>query len=180
MYGIGNMELLAIVACLEKWQMYLHGIQFMIFTDHHNLQNFATKALLNRRQARWVGLLPQYEFQLQFRPGKANGKADALTHRSEDLPCEGDGRGRPKQDLIPPRKSLGYPDLEPEPSISSATFINSAISTSISSTKFINSAILCNSTVKHNPNIRTALTKDELAIIIMKARKDGSKGLTGK
>ena len=94
-YGIGDKELLAIVACLEKWHMYLHGIEFTIFTDHHNLQNFATKALLNRRQARWAGLLAQYQFHIHFRPGKANGKADALTHRSEDLPCEGDGRGRP-------------------------------------------------------------------------------------
>ena len=51
-YGIGDKELLAIVASLEKWHMYLHGIEFTIFTDHHNLQNFATKALLNRRQAR--------------------------------------------------------------------------------------------------------------------------------
>ena len=47
--------------------------------DHHNLQNFGTKALHNRRQARWAGLLAHYEFHIQFRHGKANGKADALT-----------------------------------------------------------------------------------------------------
>ena len=58
-YGIGDEELLVIVACLEKWHMYLHGVQFTIITDHHNLQNFGTKALLNHRQAPWVGLLPQ-------------------------------------------------------------------------------------------------------------------------
>ena len=50
-YGIGDKELLAILACLEKWHMYLHGVPFLIYTDHHNLQNFVTKALLNRRQA---------------------------------------------------------------------------------------------------------------------------------
>ena len=94
-YGIGDKELLAIIACLEKWHMYWHGINFTIFTDHHNLQNFATKALLNRRQARWAGLLAQYQFHIQFHSGKANGKADALTRRSGDLPCKGDGRGRP-------------------------------------------------------------------------------------
>ena len=58
-YGIGDKELLAIMACLEKWHMYLHGIPFVIYTDHYNLQNFGTKALLNRRQARWAGLLAQ-------------------------------------------------------------------------------------------------------------------------
>ena len=51
-YGIGDKELLAIIACLGKWHMYLHGIPFLIYTDHHNLQNFVTKALLNRWQAR--------------------------------------------------------------------------------------------------------------------------------
>ena len=39
-YGIGDKELLVIMAYLEKWHMYLHGEKFMIFTDHHNLQNF--------------------------------------------------------------------------------------------------------------------------------------------
>ena len=78
-YGIGNKELLAIMACWEKWHMYLHGIKFTIFTDHHNLQNFATKALLNQRQARWAGLLAEDQFHIQFRPEKANGKADVVT-----------------------------------------------------------------------------------------------------
>ena len=94
-YGISDKDLLAIIACLEKWHMYLHGTSFTIYTDHHNLQNLGTKALLNRRQARWAGLLAQFQFQIMFRPGKANGKADALTHRSRDLPTEGDKRGRP-------------------------------------------------------------------------------------
>ena len=47
-YGIGDKELLAIVTCLEKWHMYLLGVPFLIYTDHHSLQNFGTKALLNR------------------------------------------------------------------------------------------------------------------------------------
>ena len=50
-YGIGANELLAIIACLAKWHMYLHGVPFLIYTNHHNLQSFRTKALLNRRQA---------------------------------------------------------------------------------------------------------------------------------
>ena len=78
-YGIGDKELLAIIACLEKRHMYLHGVPFLIYTDHHNLQNFGTKVLLNRRQDGWSGRQAQYEFHIQFRPGKANAKADALT-----------------------------------------------------------------------------------------------------
>ena len=61
-YSISDKELLAIIACLEKWHMYLHEIKFTIFPDHPNMQNFATKALLNCRQAGWAGQLAQYQF----------------------------------------------------------------------------------------------------------------------
>ena len=84
--------------------MYLHGVPFLIYTDHHNSQNFRTKALLNQRQARCAGLLAQYEFHIQLRPNKANGKADALTRQSGDLPKEGDKRGRLVQEILNPTK----------------------------------------------------------------------------
>ena len=105
-YGIGDKELLAIILSLEKWHIYLHQLPqpFMILTDHHNLQTFMTKSLLSGRQARWVQELAQYDFQIVFRPGKFNGKADALTRRSGDLPEEGDGRSRSTQALIPIEK----------------------------------------------------------------------------
>jgi len=53
-YRIGNKELLAIIKALDKWHMYLHQLpqSFTIITDHYNLQNFTTKTLLSRRQAR--------------------------------------------------------------------------------------------------------------------------------
>ena len=149
-YGIWDKELLAIIACLEKWHMYLHGVPFLIYTDHHNLQNFGTKALLNRWQARWAGLLAQYECQIQFRPGKANGKADALTRRSGDLPKEGDMRSRPFQEILDPVKLSNFPN-----------------------------PVLCNTAIKHNSDICTALAKDELAMEIAKALDNGDKQLTG-
>ena len=107
-YGIGDKELLATIAYLEKWNMYLHGVPFLIYTDHHNLQNFGTKALPNQQQARWAGLLAQYEFHIQFRPGKANGKADALTRQSRDLPKPEDKRGRPFQKMLDPTQFSGF------------------------------------------------------------------------
>jgi len=96
-YGIGDKELLAIINALEKWHIYLYQLPrlFMIRTDHHNLQTFTTKALLSCQQARWVQDIAQYDFKILFHPGKYNGKADALTRRSGDLPEEGDDRARP-------------------------------------------------------------------------------------
>ena len=150
-YGIGDKELLAIIACVKRWHMYLHVVPFLIYTDHHNLQNFGTKALLNRRQARWAGLLAQYEFNIHFRPSKANGKADALTRQSGDLPKEGDNCGRPFQEILDPAKFSGF-----------------------------SNPVLCNTAIKHNSDIRTALAKDELAIEIAKALDTGDKQLTGQ
>jgi len=77
---------------------------FTILTDHHNLQTFATKTLLSRRQARCAQEIAQYDFKILFRPGKDNGKADALTRRSGDLAEEGDDRACPVQALIPAAK----------------------------------------------------------------------------
>jgi len=61
--------------------MHLHQLPqpFTIITDHHNLQNFAIKALLSRRQARWSQELAQCDFKMVFRPGAQNGNTDALT-----------------------------------------------------------------------------------------------------
>ena len=150
-YGIEDKELLAIIACLKKWHIYLHGVPFLIYTDHHNLQNFGTKALLNRRQAWWAGLFAQYELQIQFRLGKANGKADALTRRFGNLPKQGDKRGRPFQEILDPMKFAGF-----------------------------SNPVLCNTATKYNSDIRTALAEDKLAIEIAKALDTGKKQLTGK
>lgn len=74
-YGVGDKELLAIIVALGKWRIYLHALPrpFSILTDHHNLQSFATKALLSRRQARWAQFLAEFKYTIFFRPGKQNG-----------------------------------------------------------------------------------------------------------
>jgi hypothetical protein len=41
-----------------------------------------------------------YNFVIKYRPGSSNGKADALSRRSGDLPKEGDGRGRPTDSIL--------------------------------------------------------------------------------
>jgi hypothetical protein len=104
-YGIGDKELLAIILAFEEWRIYIHGlgVPVVVLTDHNNLQTFLTKKLLNRRQARWALQLAEYNFKIVYRPGKQNGKADALTRRSGDLPEEGDGRGRPIEAVLRPQ-----------------------------------------------------------------------------
>ena len=54
-----------------------------VFTDHKNLLTFTTTKELNRRQVRWAEHLGQYKFKICYTPGKDNGRADALSRRTD-------------------------------------------------------------------------------------------------
>ena len=83
-YEIYDKELLAIVAALRHWRVYCEGAtELKIYSDHKNLTYFTTTKELTRRQARWSELLGQYKFEIIYTPGKENGRADALSRRSD-------------------------------------------------------------------------------------------------
>ena len=46
--------------------------------------------MLNRRQARWAHFLTHFDFKITYRPGKPQGKADALSRRSYLAPRPGE------------------------------------------------------------------------------------------
>ena len=93
-YEIYNKELMAIIRAFEECRPHLESAKGIIevLLDHKNLEYFMTTKLLNRRQARWSEFLSQFNFKIQYRPGKAGGKPDALTRRSGDLPKGEDER----------------------------------------------------------------------------------------
>jgi hypothetical protein len=80
-YQIYDKELLAIVRAFETWRPDLEGTThpIQVLTDHKALEYFMTTKKLTRRQARWAEFLADYDFQITYRPGKQNEKADALT-----------------------------------------------------------------------------------------------------
>ena len=83
-YGIGEKELLAIVAAIKHWRPYLEGrIPFVVFSDHRNLVDFTTTKVLSRRQARWAQILAAHHLEIVVRPGSAQGKSDALSRRPD-------------------------------------------------------------------------------------------------
>ena len=55
---------------------------------------------LNRRQARWAEKLASFDFVVTYIPGKSNGRANALTNCSRDLPEEGDEHYNPKSSIL--------------------------------------------------------------------------------
>ncbi len=74
-------ELLAIVEAFKTWKHYLEGCkhEVLMLTDHNNLQHFMDMKSLSSRQVRWAQELSRYHFRIDYRQGKANGAADALS-----------------------------------------------------------------------------------------------------
>ena len=87
-YEIYDKELLAIIRCFEAWKPELEGTEnpVQVLTDHKALEYFMTTKKLTRRQARWAEMLSEFNFEIVYRPGKQNDKADALTRRPNDKP----------------------------------------------------------------------------------------------
>ena len=80
-YKTHDGKLLAIVEAFKIWRHYLEGCKHEIFvlTDHNNLRHFMDTKSLSSRQVRWAQKLSRYHFHIDYRQGKANGAADALS-----------------------------------------------------------------------------------------------------
>lgn len=86
-YEIHDKELLAIVRALKEWRPELKMVpKFTIITDHKNLRYFQRAQHLTERQMRWSALLSEFDYNLQYRPGKLAVRPDALSRRAQDIP----------------------------------------------------------------------------------------------
>jgi len=81
-YPTHDLELAAMVFALKRWRHYLYGARFEVFSEHKSLKYLFDKKELNKRQRRWMEFLKDYDFELQYNPGKANVVADALSKKS--------------------------------------------------------------------------------------------------
>jgi len=72
---------------LYKWQHYVLGCEFDIWSDHKNLSWFMTEQNLNQRQACWAAELTNFNFLLHYRKGSTMGISDGLS-RHPDLKGE--------------------------------------------------------------------------------------------
>ena len=66
---------------LAHWRPYLGWtkVTFIIWTDHVNLQYWKLPRNLNRCTAQWHADLQEYDYQLEYIPGKTNMVADTLS-----------------------------------------------------------------------------------------------------
>ena len=78
-YGITELEGLAVIWAVKHFRQYLYGHRCQVYTDHE-----ALKALLNTphpsgKLARWGLVIQEMDLTINYRPGKKNEKADALS-----------------------------------------------------------------------------------------------------
>jgi RNase H-like domain found in reverse transcriptase len=78
-YHIFEMETIAILEALLKWEDKLLGHKLQIMTDYKALQFFKTQCCLNSRQVRWMEFLTQFDFDIIYIKGETNLVADTLS-----------------------------------------------------------------------------------------------------
>jgi hypothetical protein len=77
-YVTHDLELDAIVHALKMWRHYLLGRKIVLMTDHCGLRYLFYQPKLNSRQARWMALLSEFDFEIKHIKGKENKVVDAL------------------------------------------------------------------------------------------------------
>ena len=83
-YSTSERELLGIVLSVEHFKQYIYGRHVEIWTDHEPLKFLSTADVPSPRLARLQKRLNIYNYSIQYRPGKANGNADALSRLVEE------------------------------------------------------------------------------------------------
>lgn len=94
-YYTTRKELLAAVEFTSHFRQYLLGRPFTLRTDHSSLRWLTRLREPEGQLARWLEKLAEYDFQVQYRPGKQHLNADTLSRRScrESCPCTISGPG---------------------------------------------------------------------------------------
>ena len=78
-WGITEREAFAIVWAVNYFRSYLLGNKFDLFTDHRPLTFLRTLKNPSPKIARWLLQLEEYEYNINFKEGKSNANADAMS-----------------------------------------------------------------------------------------------------
>jgi hypothetical protein len=77
-------ELIGLVQPVRHWRLYLWGRRFLVRTDHYSLKFLLDQRLSTVSQHQWLSKLFGFDFTVEYRPGRLNSAADALSRRDEE------------------------------------------------------------------------------------------------
>jgi hypothetical protein len=97
-YCVTDKELLAVKTFILQYKHFLLGRKFIVRTDHAALKWLFTLQEPKGRIARWIELLSEFDFEIQYRPGVKHNNADGMSRcpnprncncdiQNEDLQC---------------------------------------------------------------------------------------------
>ncbi|GBG59650.1 hypothetical protein CBR_g49914 [Chara braunii] len=76
-------ELYALYKALVHWRHFLLERFFYLRTDHQTLKWIKTQPALSDALKRWIEVIDQYDFKLEYLKGEYNKVADALSRRAD-------------------------------------------------------------------------------------------------
>lgn len=113
-YHSFELEMLAVVKTVERFHIYLYGIEFTVVTDCRALVYAISKAHLNPKIARWTIRLQNYNFKVVHKAGKQMAHVDALSRAVclvESIPFD---KELELKQLVDPRLRIIAEKLEKE------------------------------------------------------------------
>jgi hypothetical protein len=69
-YVTHYLELASILHDLKMWRDYLLGKRLVLMTNHSGLRYLFDQPKINARQARWMALLSEFDFEIKHIKGK--------------------------------------------------------------------------------------------------------------
>lgn len=87
-YCITEKELLAVRYFVEYFRQYLLGRRFRVRLDHQALTWLFKLKQPRGKVARWIEILLQYDFSIEFRQGSTQSLCDALSWCENPKHCE--------------------------------------------------------------------------------------------
>ena len=76
-------ELIGLVQAVRHWRPYLWGRKFVVRIDHYALKFMLDQRLSTVPQHQWISKLFGFDFSVEYRPGRLNVVADALSRRNQ-------------------------------------------------------------------------------------------------
>ena len=78
-YGITEKECLAVVWAIRQFRTYVHGVHFIVITDHSALVWLMSIRDPTGKLARWAIYLQSYDYEIKHRRGRIHSNVDTLS-----------------------------------------------------------------------------------------------------
>jgi hypothetical protein len=110
-YSVIERELLAIIWSVKHFRHYIYGQKIILQTDHSPLKWLMSHKDSSSRLMRWALQLQEYNIQIDYKPGRINRNADALSRIPYESPIATIMRSLPdKESMI--KQQMEDPEIK--------------------------------------------------------------------